>query len=151
MKSLVTAVFILILFILAGCGHRHRHKHFNGTADVSSNSDLSIHNVILEFWTGLSEEEKAVLLADIRREVIMWETTEEDKIPEVKIDIVINNEITNNIEVEVDNVGIIVGCKRQKPFGIPPGHLHKYFCEWRDKQQKKKCKKHGNHDDHDHD
>ena len=130
--------FAAFAIIFSGCNHKDRNY---ATATIDSSTlariDTSMDGVTINFWDTITPAERATIIDEIRQEIIAWETEEGDRITNVNIEVIINNDMTNNIEVESSPTEIVIACKR--PFRIPRGHLHKHLCKWHNK----KCRRNG--------
>ena len=131
--------FAAFAILFAGCNGKNR-AYSTATIDSSTLATVdttSIDGVSINFWDTLTLSERAIIINEIRQEIIAWETEEGDRVTNVNIEVIVNNDITNTVEVESSPKEIVIACKR--PFKIPRGHLHKHLCKW----HKKKCKRNG--------
>ena len=127
----VLGIILIFASFFVGCNDKDRAY---ATATIGT-VDTSVDGVTISFYDSLSDADRAILVNEIRQEVIAWETEEDDKVVNVNVEVVVNNNITTEVEVELVPSEIVIACKR--PFRIPRGRLHGHLCKW----HKKKCKR----------
>jgi len=141
---LVSLLAVGLLLVIVGCGNHHRH-HRHGIAATGSGSVTPIHTghshthddlidgVTVSFFDSLSEADRLRLIDQIRQEIIAWEIENGQRVIDVIIEVLVTNNITNTVEIDLTDEAIYIACQETEagsPHGLPPGILKKLLCEW---------------------